>query len=201
MTSHVVEGRALPDAIAGHPALELCNTKALGGLPSEREYLSDFAVLVLWAREHGLVSPAETRLLRGGAFTNREQHAALRQVRALRAALYSAVTGPSARAAALADVHGYVARAVARAEYRPDGGPQRLHLPLCPTVLADRAALCAHQLLEEHGTDAVGRCAASACGWVFLDPSHRRRWCVMAVCGNREKARRFADRRRARTGG
>jgi predicted RNA-binding Zn ribbon-like protein len=32
---------------------------------------------------------------------------------------------------------------------------------------------------------------------VFLDPSHRRRWCIMAVCGNRAKARRYADRRRA----
>ncbi|MGH8861125.1 MAG: CGNR zinc finger domain-containing protein, partial [Jatrophihabitantaceae bacterium] len=36
---------------------------------------------------------------------------------------------------------------------------------------------------------------SEACGWVFLDQSHRRRWCVMAVCGNRAKAARFRRRR------
>ena len=36
-----------------------------------------------------------------------------------------------------------------------------------------------------------------ACGWVFLDPSHRRHWCVMAVCGNRAKVKRDAQCRRA----
>ena len=55
-------------------------------------------------------------------------------------------------------------------------------------------ALDVHRLLDEFGTSAVGLCASEACGWVFLDPSHRRRWCTMAVCGNRAKARRFRER-------
>ena len=194
MTNHPVEGRLLPDAVAGHPALELCNTKALWGLPTEREYLTDFTVLVLWAREHALVTVAEARQLRGGALTERQQQSALQQVRALRAALFGVVTTPGA---SLDVVHGFVARAVARSRYVPDDAALRLHPPLGPTVLVDRAALWAHRLLEDYGPDAVGLCASPACGWVFLDPTHRRRWCVMAVCGNRAKARRFADRRRA----
>ncbi|HEX9231378.1 MAG TPA: CGNR zinc finger domain-containing protein [Jatrophihabitantaceae bacterium] len=33
---------------------------------------------------------------------------------------------------------------------------------------------------------------------MFLDPSGRRRWCEMSVCGNRAKVRRYAQRHRIR---
>ena len=80
--------------------------------------------------------------------------------------------------------------------YRSDGDVQRLHVPPAPTMLLDRVALDVHRLLEQYGTSAVGLCASQACGWVFLDPSHRRRWCTMAVCGNRAKAANFRRRKR-----
>ena len=37
----------------------------------------------------------------------------------------------------------------------------------------------------------VGECPS--CGWLFLDTSRngRRRWCSMATCGSRDKARRY----------
>jgi predicted RNA-binding Zn ribbon-like protein len=36
-------------------------------------------------------------------------------------------------------------------------------------------------------------CSSSTCRWAFYDRSknHSSRWCTMASCGNREKARRF----------
>jgi len=42
-------------------------------------------------------------------------------------------------------------------------------------------------------------CRDPNCGWVFFDRSRNRSgvWCEMAVCGNREKARRYKARRRA----
>ncbi|MER0242840.1 CGNR zinc finger domain-containing protein [Streptomyces sp. HSW2009] len=41
------------------------------------------------------------------------------------------------------------------------------------------------------------RCAEHGCAWVFWDVSKNRsrRWCSMRVCGNRNKARRFAAKR------
>jgi predicted RNA-binding Zn ribbon-like protein len=192
VTSHLVSGRPLPDAVAGHVALELCNTKALWGLPSEKEYLTDITAVLLWAREHRLITAAEARAL--GAEPLARQRAALRDVRALRAALYATVTGPRAP---LTELGGYVARAVGRSSYCASGGTLHFRAPLSPTVLVDRAALEAHRLMTQYGPGAVGLCASTECGWVFLDPSHRRRWCIMAVCGNRAKARRYADRRRA----
>lgn len=197
MTNHPVEGRLLPDHVAGHVALEFCNTKALWGLPTEREYLLDFTVLALWAREHRVLTPAETRAVRGDALTDRERTAALRQARELRAALFAAVTAVGVRRTqGLAAVQRFVARAASRASYRDNGATLDLRAPLSPTVIVDRVALAAHRLLEEYGPDAVGLCASQACGWVFLDPSHRRRWCTMAICGNRAKARRYSQRHR-----
>ena len=42
-------------------------------------------------------------------------------------------------------------------------------------------------------------CRADTCGWAFYDHSRNRsgQWCVMAECGNRNKARTFRARRRA----
>ena len=202
LTNHLVEGRPLPDHVAGHLALELCNTKALWGLPTEREYLHEFTDLALWAREHSVLSPAETRAVRGALLTDRQRVAALRQVQALRAALFATVTGTvtatDQRRSSADEVHRFVARAVSRAAYLPTpDGRLELVVPLGPTAIVDRLALAAHRLLEDYGPDAVGLCASQACGWVFLDQAHRRRWCSMAVCGNRAKARRFVQRQRA----
>ena len=39
-------------------------------------------------------------------------------------------------------------------------------------------------------------CSSSTCRWAFFDRSrnHSSRWCTMASCGNRQKARRFRQR-------
>jgi predicted RNA-binding Zn ribbon-like protein len=42
----------------------------------------------------------------------------------------------------------------------------------------------------------VRACPMPDCGWLFADPTGRRRWCSMAWCGNRAKARRHAARAR-----
>ena len=43
-------------------------------------------------------------------------------------------------------------------------------------------------------------CGSDTCRWAFYDRSknHSSRWCKMASCGNRAKARRFRQKRRAR---
>lgn len=44
----------------------------------------------------------------------------------------------------------------------------------------------------------VRECAGDPCGWLFLDLSKNasRRWCDMADCGNRAKARRYRARQK-----
>jgi predicted RNA-binding Zn ribbon-like protein len=42
-------------------------------------------------------------------------------------------------------------------------------------------------------------CSSPTCRWAFFDRSrnHSSRWCTMASCGNRQKARRFRERSRS----
>jgi predicted RNA-binding Zn ribbon-like protein len=63
-------------------------------------------------------------------------------------------------------------------------------------LLAAVARSAAEIIVE--GTQARLRmCANPGCGLFFSDKSrtHRRRWCSMAICGNRQKVASFARRR------
>ncbi|MCG6950099.1 MAG: CGNR zinc finger domain-containing protein [Acidobacteria bacterium] len=56
----------------------------------------------------------------------------------------------------------------------------------------------AAELATSSEVSRIRECAAPDCNWLFLDSSRggRRRWCDMATCGNRAKARRYYDRHR-----
>jgi predicted RNA-binding Zn ribbon-like protein len=58
-------------------------------------------------------------------------------------------------------------------------------------------ARSAAEIIVEGPSAQLRRCANAACGLFFCDTSrtHRRRWCSMAVCGNRHKVASFARRR------
>jgi predicted RNA-binding Zn ribbon-like protein len=49
----------------------------------------------------------------------------------------------------------------------------------------------ATDLLTSSSRDLIRQCGDEDCGWLFLDRSNarKRRWCSMADCGNRNKAR------------
>jgi predicted RNA-binding Zn ribbon-like protein len=64
-----------------------------------------------------------------------------------------------------------------------------------PTLLVRLGvARAAGELLTSPEPRVVRACPGRGCGWLFLDRRGRRRWCDMAVCGNRAKARRHAAR-------
>jgi len=61
-------------------------------------------------------------------------------------------------------------------------------------------ARSAAELLVEGPRARIRRCANPSCRLFFYDDSrtHRRRWCSMALCGNRHKVAAFLRRRTAR---
>jgi predicted RNA-binding Zn ribbon-like protein len=188
----VVEGLLLPAEVAGHPALDFCNTRAGWYSPGPRDYLTSFDHLVVWAREAGLVEPAVARRLRRMEGGEKALAKALR----LRTAIYRACT-EEADDEAWDAVATEARRAAAAAILVRGRGwviPERvgLELPVLEVARAAGALLASPELARS-----IGACPGNDCGWLFLDPRGRRRWCVMAVCGNREKARRHARRARA----
>jgi predicted RNA-binding Zn ribbon-like protein len=58
-------------------------------------------------------------------------------------------------------------------------------------------ARSAAEILTEGADARIRVCANPGCGLFFCDTSrtHRRRWCSMAICGNRHKVASFARRR------
>jgi predicted RNA-binding Zn ribbon-like protein len=66
-----------------------------------------------------------------------------------------------------------------------------------PDWLLAAIARSAAEILVQGASARLCRCANPGCGLFFCDNSrtHRRRWCSMAVCGNRHKVANFARRR------
>jgi len=56
------------------------------------------------------------------------------------------------------------------------------------------------EIIAEDSQDRLRRCANPRCGLFFYDRSrtHLRRWCSMALCGNRSKVAAFARRQSSR---
>ena len=176
---------------------DLANTLSRRPTADPREDLREYADLVEWGLQAGSIAPAGgTRCARGppGAPSGaRRPGAGARAARAI-FAVFSAVAGNRALPApALDRVNAALPAALARLRLDrtgalwtwADGGD--FDRVLWPVVRA--AAL----LLTGPDRQYVRECAARDCAWLFLDRSRNgtRRWCDMAVCGNREKARRF----------
>jgi predicted RNA-binding Zn ribbon-like protein len=198
-----LDGLVLPVSVASHPALDFCNTLAGWNADEQLEYLQSYAHLAVWAREAALVdAPTEARLR---DVAHRDPTAARRQLRAarrLREALYAACTDPGDEESWNA-VARHVRIAASRSVLRRDERPGR-RWSVADTGLARpvlELARSAGDLLATTDLAHVKACPGTGCGWLFLDPRGRRRWWSMAVCGNRAKARRHAERTRPASGG
>jgi predicted RNA-binding Zn ribbon-like protein len=194
----VVEGIRLPARLGGHPALDFCNTWAGWDGQDAGDYLKDYHHLTLWAGSRGLLTPEHVASL--GSLSARRVRAAaavLDRARGFRADLYR-VLRDGAVARAWDSVAGEIHTAASAIRLRPAGQAIGWEIGsqtgLTAPLLA--AAWSAGELLTSPDRSLVRACPGPGCGWLFLDRSGRRRWCTMATCGNREKARRFAARHR-----
>jgi predicted RNA-binding Zn ribbon-like protein len=199
MSSRLVDGLTLPDQLAGQVALDFCNTRAGWNAERPKEYLVQPEVLAIWSREAGLISAQDARWLITAAGLEPETALAVhRRALALREALYPVCLGRGNQAewavvAAEAETARAHTRLVAGAEPGTPASWQPVWAGQQSPVLA--VATAAAELLTGALTGSVRACPRPDCGWLFTDPRGRRRWCSMAVCGNRAKADRFRDGR------
>lgn len=193
----LVEGIQIPRRVAGAVGLEICNTRAGWGQPHPREYLLGYDHLAVWARETGLVAEHAAAALRErAAHEPEEARSALGRTLAFRESLYSVLAFPPsprhwqvvARVAQSASGLRRLSRGDGQPRWHVDEARAGLRLPLLA------AGLAAADWLTTAGS--ASACPGQGCGWLFADPSGRRRWCSMAVCGNRAKVRRHAARAR-----
>ena len=189
--------------IAGHVALDLLNTVEWRLDPQERiDDLIDYDGVLAWATQAGVVAESERKVL--ARLARAERHRAEEELvafRELRETAYAALVDQNA--AAVEDM---------AAEHREVLDRSRLaytedhwhwtDAELALTTPRDRVTRSVVGLLTSPKMSALHQCEDAACGWVYLDTSPRRnrRWCVAADCGNRNRARRFYARQKARSG-
>jgi predicted RNA-binding Zn ribbon-like protein len=201
--------------LGGRLCLDYANTVAWfsvsdNGQPArlrpEYERFTGYGRLVAWAQAAGVLPEPQAASLLGMAEADAGAAAgALRAALDLREAVHrlfvAVAEGRAPDVAALAVVTTVLRRALAhrtlvaaknRFAWAWEGAGESLEAPLWPV------ALCAAELLASDDLRRVRQCAGEDCGFLFLDTGRGpgRRWCVMAHCGNRAKARRHYRRMR-----
>ncbi len=190
----------------GALCLDFANTVSWRGSGEPVDHLQAYDDLIRFARQAKLVSAIDARRLRREA--RRRPDAATRALRhavALREALYRIFGGLAAgrrpSSADLATLNAALPAALAQLYVVPEhdqfawawaGDAAALERLVWP-VARDAAVFLTSARLSRLRT-----CANPRCRWLFVDVTRNgmRRWCSMAVCGNRAKVGRYRQRRR-----
>jgi predicted RNA-binding Zn ribbon-like protein len=186
--------------VSDHPGLDLVNTE-LAAVEGERgDLVADWVALVAWTEAAGLIDSEVAQRCR--ALSDRGGRSVLSWFRRLRSALRAVLKtsdSPSSAETAARALDAAVAAVAVRLHYRTGG--HRPPLPLAASGPLDQLRLAlAVAALEAAELDRsrVRRCANPRCALLFHDTTRNRsrRWCSMATCGNRAKARAHYRRTR-----
>jgi predicted RNA-binding Zn ribbon-like protein len=201
MTQHAASMHDLR-LVADRPSLNFANTIDPRQGSRAIDYLQTYKDLVVWGVRAGIVSRATaSRLMRLARRNKAKADQALETARQLRESIYRVFSGLAVHrytsASDLALLSTAFHEASGRARLEQHGRAFRWRLDNDLELIGWKVARDAVLLLESGPLDRVKRCPGNEdCGWVFLDTSKNssRRWCSMAGCGNRAKARRHARR-------
>jgi predicted RNA-binding Zn ribbon-like protein len=191
---------ALVPALAADLCLGYANTLSWRGSDPPSETLNGLGDLLAWLDRSAGTGPRTTQEIASWARRHEKQAAKLfAQAIALREALFrifrALAAGEPLRDQDFAALGDALARAPARRQLaRTETGYGWLLDPPKPAILSLLAPVLwsAADLLIAGDRQRVRLCANGKCLWLFLDESKNgtRRWCAMASCGNRAKARR-----------
>lgn len=155
------------------------------------EHLATPAALTAWLADHGLAAADETR-------TDGDLARTIRVREALRA-FAAGNAGEPIPAQALAVLDEQRRRSRLGVAFAADGSA-----PIVAGAAGIDGALGALLAIVAHAVHdgtwvRLKACADPSCRWAFYDSSrsHRRAWCSMEVCGNRNKVRAYRRRQRA----
>lgn len=191
----------------GSLCLDCANTVYRRPTAHPQERLTSYADLVRWSRQAGIVTDLEARRLIQEA-THQPTAAAtvLERAMALRETIYRIFSAVAHKclpqAEDLATLNAMLTQALPLLRIIPTAGGFTWDWTRREEVLDDMfwpVVRSAADLLTSQELEAVRECMARDCGWLFIDRSRnrKRQWCDMKVCGNREKVRRYHERRKA----
>jgi predicted RNA-binding Zn ribbon-like protein len=191
----------------GALCLDFANT--VGDRPeATKDLLKNYADLLAWSLEAGLLDARECRKLSRRASRNpAEAQGAFSgaiEVRETLHRIYAALA--RGRQPDRGDLEGlnddlghalpFVCLVATDAGFRWTWSGETLDRPLWPVIRS------AADLLTSDEVALVRECDSGTCSWLFIDRSRTRcrRWCDMKTCGNRQKARRYYRRHKSGAG-
>ena len=185
--------------VAGNVALDFVNTVAFRADPGKtKDHLQRSEDVKRWASEAQL--PDQAAINSGPLGT-----AALRRIRAVREQLFAVfhalASDDPIPADALAGISNALHDCSAKRRLTNKGADVRWTWrpgAQCADCLLYPVLTAATDLLTSSSRGLVRQCEDAGCGWLFWDRSNarKRRWCSMADCGNRNKARQYYRRAR-----
>jgi predicted RNA-binding Zn ribbon-like protein len=194
----------------GNPCLDFADTVDNRTSDRPRELLTDYGRLLQWGEEAGVITAKTAeRLCHLASEAPGNARTMLRTSIRLRDTIYDIFLAVAQRrvipSTALAILNKAVRQTAQQAELvhanrrftwewiEPESNLDSMLWPV------SRAAA---ELLIGEEIGYVRQCASETCSWLFLDKTknHRRRWCDMKSCGNRDKARRYYQRQKAGSG-
>jgi len=194
--------------LGDHPALDFLNSTATPAPGTTVELIGDGLSYVRWLAQAGLIGAADAEAAIG-AFGPGELDAVAAEAIRLREWLRPVVAAWTAADRSALPVEGLdrlnqvlaLGGRFQQVEADDDGAPrlrERWSWDQSRQLLVPPAEAAA-QLFATADRNLVRHCEGSTCTLWFYDltKSHRRRWCSMATCGNREKARKHRERGRA----
>jgi len=171
---------------------------------ASRDRADGYRELVAWAVQGGIIAPSQGHQLleRAGREPSRAEASMARAVRlreAISASFSRIAGGRSPREEELETINRALAEALPHLRLRAEDARCRWEWSAPPDALDQMlwpVARSAAELLTSDRAGRVRECASETCSWLFLDSSRngRRKWCDMASCGNRAKARRYYER-------
>ena len=195
----------LVSAVGEDICLGFANTLTWRGSAAPVETLADFAALLAWVQASAaLPSPAGRELARWGDEHPLKAAQVFAEAIVLREAIYCIASALACGEPIRGQDFAALSRAVAQAPVRQQlvrasvGYAWRIELGKVGRAGVSAATLLAPvlwsaaDLVVGGARRRIRRCANDACLWLFVDASKNgtRRWCDMASCGNRAKARR-----------
>ena len=175
-----------PQLIADHPGLEILNSC---GAPygTHMDWLETGEELLCWMRAAGFLTEEQTAQLSGLPAVDLKIAAAL--ARTIRETYRSKGVGDDL----VLLLNQNIAAGELRCRLEMEEGAPVLKEDLRTETAEDLLAILSYhmaRLISEADADRLKTCDGPGCDFRFLDTSrnNRRRWCSMAICGNRAKA-------------
>lgn len=186
----------------GWLCLDFANTVGWHASDSPVESLNEYADLIEWSVDRGIISgDAKDVLLRKSKEKPIEAQAVLEKAREIRENIYRILSDTAhGHPIKIADLKGFnkaLAGMLSHSRLAPheegfrwewDSHSDKLDSVIWPIVKS------AVDLMTSESIERLGQCRdEQGCGWLFWDLSRNRSrcWCDMSDCGNRAKVRRF----------